>query len=73
MGPVKGGSVLAHVANNNAERDGATSIVQKYRLKLDWWECFVGRADMFMRDGLHLSCRVQQWLRTNSQQKSTVT
>ena len=23
--------------------------------KLDLWRCFVGRADMFMRDGLHLS------------------
>ena len=23
--------------------------------KLDLWGCFVGRADMYMRDGLHLS------------------
>ena len=23
--------------------------------KLDSWGCFVGRADMYMRDGLHLS------------------
>ena len=23
--------------------------------KLDLWGCFVGRADMFTRDGLHLS------------------
>ena len=26
--------------------------------KLDLWGCFVGRADMFMRDGLHLSGKV---------------
>ena len=24
-------------------------------MKSDLWGCFVGRADMFMRDGLHLS------------------
>ena len=30
---------------------------------------FVGRADMYMRDGLHLSGKRQQYLRMNSQQQ----
>ena len=33
------------------------TLVQQYmgKRKLDLWGCFVGRADMYMRDGLHLS------------------
>ena len=98
--PGKGGFILVHVGINDAEREGTTAIVRKYRQlvkqtwvkqiilsgilpvmaaavmfieitrgwqltclfsgyvgkrKLDLWGCFVGRTDMFMRDGLHLS------------------
>ena len=31
MGPGKGGSILVHVGTNNAEREGITAIVRKYR------------------------------------------
>ena len=31
MGSGKGGSVLVHVGTNNAEREGTTAIVRKYR------------------------------------------
>ena len=31
MGPGKGGSILVHIGNNNAEREGTTAIVRKYR------------------------------------------
>ena len=31
MGSSKGGSVLVHVGTNNAEREGTTAIVEKYR------------------------------------------
>ena len=31
MGPGKGGSILVHIETNNAERDGATAKVRKYR------------------------------------------
>ena len=31
MGPCKGGSTLAHVGTNNAEREGTTVIDKKYR------------------------------------------
>ena len=106
VGSGKGGSVLVHVGTNNAEREGTTAIVRKYRqlvrtLKqtrveqvilsgilpvmgrrghkyrncrgmainmlvqklcreeevgfVDLWGSFVGRADMYMKDGLHLS------------------
>ena len=104
VGLGKGGSVLVHVGTNNAEREGTTAIVRKYRklvraLKqtrveqeilseilpiigrrghryrncrgwqltcqyrsyvgkrkfVDLWESFVERADMYMKDGLHLS------------------
>ena len=102
----KGGSILVHVGTNNADRDGITRIVKRYRelvetLKktrveqiilsgilpvmrgrgttfrnckrmainglleqmceeegvgfVDLWGYFVGKEDMFMRDGLHLS------------------
>ena len=27
-------------------------------MKLDLWGCFVGRADMYMKDGFHLSGKV---------------
>ena len=30
-------------------------LVQQLCREEDLWECFVGRADMYMRDGLHLS------------------
>ena len=31
LGPGKGGSILLHVGTNNAEREGTTAIVKKYR------------------------------------------
>ena len=106
LGYGKGGSILVHVGTNNADKEGTTGIVQKYRhlvrkLKktrveqvilsgilpvmggrgaryrnckrmainalveqmceeegvgfIDLWGYFVGREDMYMRDGLHLS------------------
>ena len=106
LGHGQGGSILVHVGTNNADRDGTTRIVKRYRelvetLKktrveqiilsgilpvmrgrgttfrnckrmainglleqmceeegvgfVDLWEYFVGKEDMFMRDGLHLS------------------
>ena len=36
---------------------------------VDLWERFVGRADMYMKDGLHLSGKGQQYLRMDSQQQ----
>ena len=106
VGSGKGGYVLVHVGTNNAESEGTTAIIRKYRnlvrtLKqtrveqvilsgflpvigrrghryrncrrmainmlveklrreeevgfVDLWGSFVGRADMYMKDGLHLS------------------
>ena len=106
LGHGQGGSILVHVGTNNADRDGTTRIVKRYRelvetLKktrveqiilsgilpvmrgrgttfrnckrmainglleqmceeegvgfVDLWGYFVGKKDMFMRDGLHLS------------------
>ena len=106
LGHGQGGSILVHVGTNNADRDGTTRIVKRYRelvetLKktrveqiilsgilpvmrgrgttfrnckmmainglleqmceeegvgfVDLWGYFVGKEDMFMRDGLHLS------------------
>ena len=31
VGPGKGGPILVHVGTNNAEREGTTAIVRKYR------------------------------------------
>ena len=39
---------------------------------VDLWRCFVGRADMYMRDGLHLNGKGQQYLLMNYQQQSKV-
>ena len=106
LGHGQGGSMLVHVGTNNADRDGTTKTVQRYRelvetLKktrvgqiilsgilpvmrgrgatyrncknmainalveqmceeegvgfVDLWGYFVGKEDMYMRDGLHLS------------------
>ena len=106
LGHGQGGSILVHVGTNNADRDGTTKIVQRYRelvetLKktrvgqiilsgilpvmrgreatyrncknmainalveqmceeegvgfVDLWGYFVGKENMYMRDGLHLS------------------
>ena len=106
LGHGQGGSILVHVGTNNADREGTTRIVQRYRqlvgkLKktrveqiilsgilpviggrgatyrnckrmainalveqmcegegvgfVDLWGYFVGKEDMYMRDGLHLS------------------
>ena len=106
LGHGQGGSILVHVGTNNADRDGTTKIVQRYRelvetLKktrveqiilsgilpvmrgrgatyrncknmainalveqmceeeglgfVDLWGYFVGKEDMYVRDGLHLS------------------
>ena len=106
LGHGQGGSILVHVGTNNADREGTTRIVQRYRqlvgkLKktrveqiilsgilpviggrgatyrnckrmainalveqmcegegvgfVDLWGYFVGKEDMYVRDGLHLS------------------
>ena len=99
LGHGQGGSILVHVGTNNADREGTTRIVQRYRqlvgkLKktrveqvilsgrgvayrnckrmainvlveqmceeegvgfVDLWGYFVGKEDMYMSDGLHLS------------------
>ena len=106
LGHGQGGSLLVHVGTNNADRDGTTRIVKRYRelvetLKktrveqiilsgilpvmrgrgatyrnckrmetnvpieqmyeeegvgfVDLWGYFVGKENMYMRDGLHLS------------------
>ena len=34
MGAVRGGSILVHVCTNNADREGTTAIVRKYRILL---------------------------------------
>ena len=108
LGQGQWGSILVHVGTNNADRDGTTRIVKRYRelvetLKktrveqiilsgilpvmrgrgapygnckrmainalleqmceeegvgfVDLWGYFVGKEDMYMRDGLHLSGR----------------
>ena len=36
---------------------------------VDLWGSFVGRADMYMKDGLHLSGKGRQYSRTNFQQQ----
>ena len=36
---------------------------------VDLWGSFVGRADMYMNNGLHLSGKGQQYLRMASQQQ----
>ena len=106
LGHGQGGSILVHVGTNNADREGTTRVVQRYRqlvgkLKktrveqiilsgilpvvggrgatyrnckrmainalveqmcegegvgfVDLWGYFVGKEDMYVRDGLHLS------------------
>ena len=106
MGRGNGGSILEHVGTNNADKEGTTAIVEKYRnlpkktkqasigqiilsgilpvfgnriqgyinskrmadnamVKrlckeeevgyVDLWDSFVGKEEMYMRDGLHLS------------------
>ena len=106
LGHGQGGSILVHVGTNNADRDGTTKIVQRYRQLVetlnktrveqiilsgilpvmrgrgatyrncknmainalveqmceeegvgfvDLWGYFVGKEDMYMRDGCHLS------------------
>ena len=106
MGRGNGGSILVHVGTNNADKEGTTAIVEKYRNLLkktkqamvgqiilsgilpvfgnriqryrnskrmavngmvkrlckeeevgyvDLWDSFVGKEEMYMRDGLHLS------------------
>ena len=36
---------------------------------MDLWGSFVGRADMYMKDGFHLNENRQQYLRMDSQQQ----
>ena len=106
MGRGKGGSLLVHIGTNNADKEGTTAIVDKYRTLLkktkearveqiilsgilpvfgnridgyrnskrmaingmvkrlckeedvgyvDLWDSFVGKEEMYVRDGLHLS------------------
>ncbi|KAK2169009.1 hypothetical protein NP493_1208g01032 [Ridgeia piscesae] len=78
LGHGQGGSILGHVGTNNADKDGTTRIVKRYRELVqiilsgilpvmrgrgttfrNWMKMdegyFVGKEDMFMRDGLHIS------------------
>ena len=106
MGRGKGGTILVHIGTNNADKEGTTAIVDKYRKLLkktkearveqiilsgilpvfgnrldgyrnskrmaingmvkrlckeedvgyvDLWDSFVGKEEMYARDGLHLS------------------
>ena len=106
MGIGKGGTILVHIGTNNADKEGTTAIVDKYRKLLkktkearveqiilsgilpvfgnrldgyrnpkrmainrmvkrickeedvgyvDLWESFVGKEEMYVRGGLHLS------------------
>ena len=106
MGRGNGGSILVHIATNNADEEGTTAIVEKYRnlmqktkqarvgqiilsgmlpvfgnrihgyrnskrMAVNWmvkrlskeeevgyvdlWDSFVGKEEMYARDGLHLS------------------
>ena len=69
MGPGKGGSILIHLGTNNAEREDKTAKCRRMAIEMlvqhlcreeevrfvDLWGCFVERADMYMRNGLHLS------------------
>ena len=106
MGRGNGGSILVHIGTNNADKEGTTAIVEKYRSLLkktkqarvgqiilsgilpvfgnrihgyrnskrlavngmvkrlckeeevgyvDLWDSFVGKEEMYARDGLHLS------------------
>ena len=105
MGRGKGGTTLVHIGTNNADKEGTTAIVDKYRTLLkktkearveqiilsgiipvfdnriggyrnpkrmaingmvkrfckedvgyvDLWDRFVGKENMYVRDGLHLS------------------
>ena len=121
MGRGNGGTILVHVGTNNADKEGTTAIVEKYRdlLKktkqarvgqiiisgilpvfgnriqgyrnskrmavngmverlckeedvgyVDLWDSFVGREDMYRRDGLHLSGKGQQFLPRDCQGQS---
>ena len=106
MGRGNGGSILVHIGTNNADKEGTTAILEKYRNLLkktkqarigqiilsgilpvfgnriqgyrnskrmavngmvkrlckeeevgyvDLWDSFVGKEEMYVRDGLHLS------------------
>ena len=119
----KGDSILVDVANNNAEREGTTAVVRKYKQLVrrakqtqveqiillgilpvkgsrrqgyrncrrmainmlvqqlcreeevsfvDLWRWFVGRPDMYMMDGLHLSRKGAAVFVMSYQQQSTV-
>ena len=123
MGRGKGGTILVHVGTNNADKEGTTAIVDKYRNLLkktkeararqiilsgilpvfgnridgyrnskrmatngmmkrickeedvgfvDLWQSFVGKQDMYVRDGLHLSGKGQQFLPRDCQWRSPV-
>ena len=39
---------------------------------VDVWECFVGTTDMYVKDGLHLSGKGQQYCRMNCPQQLIV-
>ena len=123
MGRGKGGTILVHVGTNNADKEGTTAIVDKYRNLLkkskearvgqiilsrilpvfgnmidgygnskrmaingmmkriymeedvgyvDLWDSFVGKEYMYVRDGLHLSGKGQQFLPRDCQGRSPV-
>ena len=106
MGRGNGGTILVHIGTNNADKEGTTAILKKYRSLLkktkearvgqiilsgilrvfgtrsqgyrnsrrmvvngmvkqlcmeeevgfvDLWDSFVGKEEMYLRDGLHLS------------------
>ena len=65
MGRGNGGSILVHIGTNNADKEGTTAKVEKYRSLLKKTkqatvgqiilDSFVGKEEMYARDGLHLS------------------
>ena len=118
MGRGQGGAILVHIGTNNADKEGTTAIVDKYRKLLkktkearveqiilsgilpvfgkridgyrnskrmaingmvkrlckeedvgyvDLWDSFVGKEEMYLRDGLHLSGKGLPFLPRDSQ------
>ena len=69
MGRGKGETILVHIGTNNADKEGTTAIVDKYRKLLKETKearveqiilsgiipVFGNRIEMYVRDGLHLS------------------
>ena len=50
MGRVNGGSILIHIGTNNADKDGTTAIVEKYRTPTEEDEAGKGWTDNRIRN-----------------------